>query len=294
MARNPIVEDTQSTDGLTTDVLDSSFEATPTPELVEKPVTETPAEPAKPAATTSTLPKKLEGKTPEQIADMYQNLERELGRQANEIGVYRDLVGTLSEVKRKSDLASVEAKDMTEEVTSDDLFTDPKTAIERVVRGALEKELRPLKQTQANTAHQRELERLVTDYPDIEQVGADPQFLEFVQRSEYRVQDAQRWLQTQDVAAARRLLSDWQEIAAVKSAAKPAASSEPVTEKPARGNVAAARRAATESGGNASVGTKSITKAQVMKVLQTDPDRYYSDAFQSELHAAIKEGRFQA
>lgn len=285
MARNPIVENADlETDSSTDDLsLDTS--------TTEAVVTETPAEPQT-TVSEPELPAKLRGKSITDVAAMYQNLERELGRQANEIGVYRDLVGSLSEIKRNKDLAEVTTKDTTPEVTSDDLFEDPQTAIQRVVKGALEKELTPLREEQRRTAHQKELDKLVADYPTLEQVGADPAFLEFVQRSPYRVNDAQKWLTTQDVEAARRLLSDWSEIASVSKPSK--ATAEPVTEKAPRGNVQAARRAATESGGNASVGQKTLTKSAVMKLLQTDPDRYYSDAFQSELHTAIKEGRFKA
>lgn len=283
MSRNPLVDAADPSEELETNA----------PEVEETEVEAEAGQQEEPEKPSFALPKKLEGKTLEDIASMYVNLEKELGRQANEIGVYRDLVATLGDSKRKKDLAEADTEDSTVEVTSDDLFENPNEAITKVIKGALEKELKPLKQTQAQAAKQRQIEQLVSDYPDLEQIGADPAFQAFVERSPYRLQDAQRWLETQDVDAARRLLTDWADVVQQKPEAK-APASEVATEKPPRGNVKAAKKAATESGGNASVGKKVLTKSDVMKMIQTDPDRYYSDSFQQELALAIKEGRFRA
>lgn len=283
MSRNPLVEAADPSKELETEA----------PEVEETEAVEADQQATEPAEPKFSLPKKLEGKTLEDIASMYVNLEKELGRQANEIGVYRDLVASLGDAKRKKDLAEADTEDSAIEVTSDDLFENPNDAISKIIKGALEKELKPLKQSQAQAAKQRQIEQLMTDYPDLEQIGADPDFQSFVERSPYRLADAQRWIETQDVDAARRLLSDWSDVNAGKAESK-ATASEVATEKPPRGNVKAARKAATESGGNASVGKKMFTKADVIKLIQTDPDRYYSDSFQEELALAIKEGRFRA
>lgn len=233
------------------------------------------------------VPKKLQGKSFEEVVAMYQNLEREYGRQANEVGTYRDLVATLSDVKRKQDLAEAEATDSNSEVTADDLFEDPNAAVRRI----LERELAPLKQSQQQMSHRAELDQLIRDYPNLEQIGADPDFIAFVERSPYRVADANRWIQTQDVQAARRLITDWEEAGGKAKADQAEA---PKPDKPARGNVSAARQATTEAGGSADrSGKRLLYERDVIKVLQTDPDRYHSPDFQAELHAAVKEGRFR-
>jgi hypothetical protein len=230
------------------------------------------------------LPEKLRGKSLTEIAEMYQNLEREYGRQANEVGTYRDLVQSLSAAKREQDLSEATETDSKKEVTADDLFEDPNAAIRRIV----EQELSPLKETQQRTTHAQAIAQLHQEFPDMEQIGADPEFLAFVERNPYRLQDAQKWMQTQDVDAARRLLTDWSEFTPPKQEAKKPSDPAP------RGNVAAARQDATESGGSAEVGKPLMYESDVIALMQKDPEKYESESFQAQLRDAIKEGRFRS
>lgn len=46
------------------------------------------------------LPEKLRGKSPKELADMYRNLESELGRARNEIGQVRNLADELLGINR--------------------------------------------------------------------------------------------------------------------------------------------------------------------------------------------------
>lgn len=239
------------------------------------------------------LPEKLKGKSFEEVVQMYTNLESEYGRQANEVGTYRDLVQTLSAAKRAQDLAEATETDSQPEVSTDDFFEDPNAAIRKII----ENELKPLKQTQERVTHSSELERLRSDFPDMEAIGADPNFIAFVERNPYRVADAQRWIQTQDVDAARRLLTDWQDYSpsAQQTTEAPEQKRPPETSKPPRGNVNQARKDSTESGGNAdSTGKALMYQTDVIKLMQTDPDKYESPEFQQELRDAIKEGRFRS
>jgi hypothetical protein len=246
------------------------------------------AEAAKAAEEQKVLPEKYQGKSLEDVIEMHQNAEKKIGQQANEVGTYRELVASLSDVKRAKDLD--ESSDTTEqpvEISTDDLWDRPTEAISNVVRSVLQQELAPVKQEQVLQSQTNSINQLLSEFPDAEQIGADPKFSEFVSRSPYRLQDAQRWVETQDVEAARRLLTDYKEFSGTALT---------TTEESTKtdGNVDAARQAVTESGrGGGTVSSKNVVRrSEVMKVLATDRQRYNSDSFQNELRTAISEGRF--
>jgi hypothetical protein len=239
-------------------------------------------------AAESQVPEKYKGKTLEQVIEMHQNAEKKIGQQANEVGTYRELVSSLSEVKRVKDLdESSDTAEKPVEISTDDLWDKPGEAIAGVVKSVLKEELAPLREEQVATSRNNSVQQLMSDFPDAEQVGATQEFQDFVSRSPYRMNDAQKWVETQDVEAARRLLSDYKEFAGT------ALVTEEVEEvKP---NLEAARKATTESGrGSAGAvsGKKVLRRSEVSKIIATDRARYNSDSFQGELLEAIRDGRF--
>jgi hypothetical protein len=231
------------------------------------------------------LPSKYKGKTFEEVMQMHQNLEKEYGRQANEVGTYRELVSSLADVKRVKDLSEEGTTDKKPpvEVTSDSLFDNPTQAIEAVVRSVLEKELAPVKESQATSAHERALQQLSAEYPDAETIGADPRFVAYVEASPYRLADAQRWVEQRDVDSARRLLSDY------KAAVPEAPAAEQAPTKTPKTVVTEAGR----GGAGTSSGKKIIYRDQVLRLIAKDPEKYRSASFQDELKQAIAEGRFK-
>jgi hypothetical protein len=237
------------------------------------------AQTSTPEAAEVVIPEKYQGKTFDDVVKMHQNLEKEYGRQANEVGTYRELVSSLADTKRSADLSPTDTTETPVEVTSDDIFDNPSEAIQKVVQSVLEKELAPLRQSQTQTAQQNALAQLHQEYPDIEQIGADPQFTEYVAASEYRLADAQRWLETQDIDAARRLVKDFKDS---KGSAAPAPREQKVE--------------VTESGrggSGAESGKKLYYRDQITRMIAKDPEKYRSKAFQDELKKAIAEGRFR-
>jgi hypothetical protein len=235
------------------------------------------------------IPDKYQGKSVEEVIEMHRNLEKEYGRQSSEVGTYRELVSTLTAAN-----ATVPSKEDTTdkpvEVTSDLLFDDPQEAIASVVKQVLNDELAPIRQTQTQQQQQTAIQQLTQEFPDAEAIGADPKFAEFVEKSPYRLQDAQNWVEKQDVESARRLLNDYKEFTGTAEVAAP---TQPTAEKKA---VASARKASTESGrggAGASAGKKIMYKNEVMKLIAKNPEKYRSPSFQKELASAIREGRLK-
>jgi len=242
------------------------------------------------------IPEKYRNKTTEEVIAMHQNLEKEYGRQANEVGTYRELVSSLAETKRSTDLSEGgPTEEKTVEVTSDSLWDDPQKAISTVVKDVLAKELAPIRETQAASGWEQQIAALKKDHPDMETIGADPRFQQFVERSPYRVADAQKWVSNQDVDAGRRLLEDFKEYSG--TALTTGDETEETTETVETTDpLEAARKASTESGrgGGGGGSKKTIRRSEVMKLIAKDPERYRSPSFQAELKAAIAEGRFVA
>lgn len=232
----------------------------------------------------SRLPPKLQGKTAEEIAEMYQNLESQYGRMANDLGVQRKMTDKLLDLKRADDLAANQPKQRAE-IKTDDLLNNPTEVIDRAVEErvkavteAAEQRMRALELT---TAH----ERFVSKHSDYEQVAADPTFQAWLRASPYR-QRAAAAAFNGDYQAADELLTDFKERKKGPEVKTPVSTDS---------NVQAARAAALESGtssDNASKkGGKIYFRRDLMALRVNNPDKYYDDDYQAEIVRAYAEGR---
>jgi hypothetical protein len=262
-------------------VPDAPAEASDTPE-VESAVEEQPAvnDEVVAEAETPSIPDKYAGKTLDQVIEMHMNAEKEIGRQANEVGTYRDLVRTISErpAAQTSQPDTAEVKPV--EVSSDDLWENPTDAIRSVVEDAVKDIIAPVQQTQQEQLQTQQFAALQHAHPDAEEIGADPKFQAFVEKSPYRLQDAQRWIENRDVEAANRLLSDYKELHG---------------DKAVEGDVSAvnkARAVSTETGRGSGgpKGQETLSKREVQKVFINDRDLYDSDAYQRKLIEHARRG----
>ncbi|MHC4372210.1 MAG: hypothetical protein ACYSW8_31790 [Planctomycetota bacterium] len=234
------------------------------------------------AAETPSIPDKYAGKTMEEVVAMHMNAEKEIGRQANEVGTYRDLLKSMSEASNVQAPQTDTTEAQPVEVSSDDLWENPTEAIRSVVQETLRDEIAPIQQTQQEQIAQQQFAQLMHIHPDAETIGEDPEFKAFVEKSPYRLMDAQRWIANRDVDAANRLLSDYKELNPTTT-----------TEKVLEGDVSAvnkARAVSTESGRGSGgpKGQETLSKREVQKVFINDRDLYDSDAYQKKLimHAA--------
>jgi len=254
-------------------------------------ITPAPAESAEASTPEATTPDKYAGKTVEQVIEMHQNLEKEYGRQANEVGTYRELVSSLTDAKRATDLPNVDTTETPVEVTSDDLFDNPGEAIASVVKSVLKDELTPLRDSQAKQEAASQLQVLFAEHPDAETIGNDPKFVEFVERTPSRIADAQSWVDSRDINAARRLLEDYKDFSGTAMT-----TGTPETPAASDANIEEARKSATESGrggAGAEAGKKIFYRDEVTALIRKNPEKYRSDRFQKELRSAIEEGRFR-
>jgi len=244
------------------------------------------AEPAK--VETPPAPSKYDGKTTEQVIEMHRNAESRLGEIQNELGTMRGIVTDLTQLQSQP-ATPQPVEQETIDVSGDDLIQNPVETIRRVVAtdAAAKKVVDDADQLDRTVAGEQLA--LQTEFGDINAIVATPEFSAFASRTPTRLADLNAAAKGEglvQVRAARRLLEDYNDF---NAALKPAV---PVT--PALTPVEQARAVSTEGAGPAGPisNAEVIYEADVLKMIQDEPMKYRSPSFQSELTAAIKEGRY--
>lgn len=255
-------------------------------------VTASSSEPAKaaPAETpqASSLPEKLRGKSLEDIAHMYVNLESTYGRMANDLGQQRKLTDRLLDLKRSEDLGKQQPK---VEVSTSEFLERPTETLEKFVstREAAIKETYDsrIAQLEGSLAQQRFEQK----HSDGISLANDPAFVAWVQKSKIRTKAAQAAFNG-DWTSADELLTEYKEqigtpAAKVVDVKDPAAAEEAMK---------AARAAGLDTSGSGSDGSnkasgKVYRRADLMKLRIEKPDTYYDEGFQAEILRAHAEGR---
>ena len=238
-----------------------------------------------PAEQSTELPEKYRGKTAAEIAEMHRNSESRLGQLQNEVGQLRGLVSDLSVLQRPSVDSSTDVEESVD-VSSEDLLADPVSAVRKIVQPDFDKRDRKAQATTTETLVQTENAALLQDFGDIDAIVSTEEFQKFATRTNSRKMDfntAANGEGLDQVRAARRLLEDYKDF---QEQAAPKNQEPTPTEK--------ARSVATQrSNTGAPISTKpQIFESDVIALINSDPAKYRSPSYQSELMAAIKEGRF--
>jgi hypothetical protein len=227
-----------------------------------------PPAPVEPPPTEPELPSKFKGKTAQDIAKAYEQLEQQLGRQGQELGELRK---THDEIIRSTLTRRNDPPGTTTEPEDDTVFfTNPRKAIaEAVEKHPLVQELR---QKQTETQHERAARTFRAKHPDAEAVIADPEFRAWVGASKVRQALLVAADRNYDVDAGDELLSTWKQLRTVKN---------PPQEVPAE-KVDAARKDAVRAGtvpsGNAAptdnAGKKIYRRADIVRLMRDHPEKY--------------------
>ena len=221
------------------------------------------------------LPEKYRGKSAQELARMHQEAEQLLGRQSNEVGELRKTVDNyiLSQLQA-ADSATQEPED---EV---DFFVDPDTAVNKAIEKhpAVQQAAKQAKEYQHTTA----VAQLQQRHPDMGEILTDPKFMEWVQASKVRQQLFQQADQGYDADVADELLTLYKER---QSVARQTAQ----VETTARKQQARAAQTGTQGQGSGGSSKRIYRRADIIKLMKTDPDRY--EALSPELMQAYAEGR---
>ena len=227
--------------------------------------------------TQSEIPDKYRGKSAEDLVRMHQEAEKLLGRQSSEVGELRQVVDSYIQTQLSNQQAPSQQSETVDDV---DFFSDPEEAVKRAIDNHPKiKEAENIsKQYQKTTA----LSQLQQDHPDMQNILTDDKFAEWIKGSKIRTQLYVQADKQYDYEAAHELFTLWKER---KQVVQQTANAEKQGRKQAVKN--ASTGAAT---GSSETKTRKIyRRADIIKLMRTDPERYQS--LSDEIMKAYQEGR---
>jgi len=233
------------------------------------------------ATESSEIPSKFAGKSTQEIIDSYTNLEKELGRKAQEVGELRKLSDSFlqAEVSRQQnpqDNTPLETKD-----NDVDFFDDPNKAVNDMIEN--HPKFQEFQQFQAQQAQAGAEARLKQTHPDFTEVVQDKSFQEWVQDSPIRMQMFQA-ADAYNFDAANELLTNWKDRSMISKTQEVKEKAEVERKEALKAGTAESR---TSSGSGK--GGKTFRRADLIRLKMENPNRY--ESLQDEIYAAYAEGR---
>lgn len=220
------------------------------------------------------LPEKYKGKSAKEIAEMHQQAEKLIGKQGSEVGELRKVVDDFISTQTLKESQTAEA-----EVTPEDFYDNPAKNVKREVDN--HPAIKEAKQAALDMKRTATLTRLNSEYPDLQSTVQDPNFAEWIKSSKVRSELYDRAEVHFDYDAANELLGNWTEkqerIAKVNESSKID-----------KDNQLKAANVGSK-GSNEPVSKKKYRRSDIIKLMQTDPDKY--DALSDEIMLAYQEGR---
>lgn len=230
----------------------------------------------------SNVPSKFANKSTEEIIDSYTNLEKELGRKAQEVGELRKLSDSFlqAEVSRQSNPQNntpLETKD-NEEL---DFFDDPNKAVNDMIEK--HPRFQEFQQFQAQQAQAGAKAQLEQKHPDFTDVVQDKGFQEWVQDSPIRMQMFQA-ADSYNFDAANELLSNWKDRSMISK-------TQEVKQQAETNRKDALKAGSTESRSSSasSAGGKTYRRADLIRLKMEDPNRY--ESLEDDIFQAYQDGR---
>lgn len=225
---------------------------------------------------TPQLPEKFANKSREEIAQSYIELEKTLGKQAQEIGEHRKIID--SYLRQELDKASSKTtkEDNQPELTFDDLVDNPEDAIGRAVSSKLSSVEEKLETINREAA----LGKFKEKHPDYLGLVESREFLDWVGSSSYRTRQFQAADQY-DFEAADELFSTYKEITSARKA-----QAQEAVEKQKKQEL---KEVAGESGSTGERTRKVYNRRELIKLRMNDPEKF--DSMYDEIARAYQEGR---
>jgi hypothetical protein len=220
------------------------------------------------------LPEKYKGKSAKEIAEMHQQAERLIGKQGSEVGELRKVVDDFISTQTLKESQTREAP-----VSTEEFYDNPTQNVDKRIDGhpaikEAQKAAKDMKRTATLT-------RLNAEYPDLEETVQDPNFAEWIKGSRVRSELYNRAEVEFDYDAAKELLGNW-------SDKKERVAKVAETSKIDKSNQLKAASIGSK-GNNEPVSKKKYRRSDIIKLMQTDPDKY--DALSDEIMLAYQEGR---
>lgn len=218
------------------------------------------------------IPDKYRGKSASDLVRMHQEAERMLGRQSGEVGELRKVVDefVMSQSTKKEETVDEEV----------DYFSDPEKAIQQAIEKhpavqEAQKASMDMKKSSAQAM-------LKEKHPDMADILTDEKFVSWVQESQFRTNLLQQADRNFDYAAADEIFSLWKDRQSLIGQTVNA-------EKSSRNAAVKSASTGGASGTSESSSKKIFRRADIIKLMKNDPDRY--SAMSNEIMLAYQEGR---
>ena len=223
------------------------------------------------------IPDKYRGKSAEELVRMHQEAEKLLGRQSSEVGELRQVVDSYIQTQLSQQSAPTQQQETVDEV---DFFSDPEAAIKNAIDN--HPKIREAEQVNAEYRKTTALSQLKTNHPEMEQILKDDKFADWIKASKIRTQLFVQADKQYDYEAADELFNLWKERNQVVQQTAKAEQ---------QGRKQTIKKAATgKANGSSETKTRKIyRRADIIKLMRTDPERYQS--LSDEIMKAYQEGR---
>ena len=226
------------------------------------------------------LPEKFQGKSIEDIAKSYSNLEQQYGKQGNELGELRKLADSLIQKNLQESQTQSTADVIEQELSDEDFVLNPVEAVRKVVEEAL----KPIKENLTQTKVDNTLQRIQTAHPDVSEIVNDTNFQEWIMATKPR-QDMWARASNGDFDYADELFTQYKSLASRKDV-----EAENAIQRAKEEDLKAAT--AISRGASPDVGTKgkpNYRRAELIRLRMENPKRY--DSLSDEIAQAYAEGR---
>jgi len=220
------------------------------------------------------VPAKYKGKSIVEVVAMHQAAEKLIGTQGSEVGDLRKVVDDFITSQPVTPSQPFVAEEPI------DFFEDPEKAVSRAIDS--HPDVVRAKQASVDMQRNSSVSQLQAKHPDMEQVLKNPAFVEWVKGSPVRRELFGRADQQYDFDSADELISNFKERTAVVQATVQ-------TETAARQQAVRQASTGSASGANTSGSKRIYRRADIIKLMKTDPDRY--EAINPEIMLAYQEGR---
>ena len=222
------------------------------------------------------VPEKYQNKSLQEVVQMHQEAEKLLGKQSSEVGELRGVVDNYIQTQ----LAQQQAPVQQQEEDDTDFFVDPQAAVSRAIEN--HPRIKEANQVTQNYKKQTALSQLQSKHPEMNSIVQDANFAEWIRGSKIRTQLFVQADQQYDYDAADELFSLWKERASV-------AQQTVAVEKQARKQQVKSASTGNARGTGQGSRKKVYRRADIIKLMKTDPDRYA--ALSEEIFQAYADGR---
>ena len=221
------------------------------------------------------LPEKYRNKSLKDIIAMHQESEKLIGKQGNEVGELRRTVDDFIKTQTSRNLQT----DVETDLSDDDFYSDPIQATKRAIDE--HPAIKDAKQQSIAMKQAAVQNKIATKYPNFREIATSQEFGNWVNGSKVRIELYNRAQNDYDFDSADELLSTWIER---QEYTKKVTDTSKLDREQQLKSADMGTSGATEA-----TSKKKYRRSDIIKLMQTDPDRY--DSMAPEIMQAYRENR---